>query len=301
MSKFEPKRLAEYTDDAILAEIRRVAEMVGGPTLSTVAFNKYGRVGLTTVRRRFGGWQAALSAADLGHLYRPVPPARISRTRARSWTKNQIIEELKRVAASLGRESLTVADFKRSGKIGPDAVRNRFDGWQQALRAAGLKPVNHGRRYSDEDCFENLLKVWAHYGRPPKYQEMNIMPSSVGGKAYTVRWGTWNKAVHAFTARIDSEDEELAEGPDPRQATIDLRLGSKRKPEDNRDPRLGLRFKVLKRDRYRCVACGRSPATDLSCVLHVDHVLPFSKGGKTTFENLQTLCEECNLGKGNSH
>jgi 5-methylcytosine-specific restriction endonuclease McrA len=32
-------------------------------------------------------------------------------------------------------------------------------------------------------------------------------------------------------------------------------------------------------------------------VLHVDHIIPWSKGGQTVDENLQTLCDRCNLGK----
>ena len=33
--------------------------------------------------------------------------------------------------------------------------------------------------------------------------------------------------------------------------------------------------------------------------LHVDHIIPVSKGGKTVMSNLQTLCEQCNIGKSN--
>ena len=33
--------------------------------------------------------------------------------------------------------------------------------------------------------------------------------------------------------------------------------------------------------------------------LHVDHIKPWSKGGETVLENLQTLCATCNLGKSN--
>ena len=58
-----------------------------------------------------------------------------------------------------------------------------------------------------------------------------------------------------------------------------------------------LRRKVLERDNFRCRWCGRSEADDVT--LHVDHVLPESFGGSTTFENLGTLCSDCNLGKGN--
>ena len=61
-----------------------------------------------------------------------------------------------------------------------------------------------------------------------------------------------------------------------------------------------LRYKVLKRDNFKCCACGASPAKDPSIELHIDHIIPWSKGGETTFENLQTLCSRCNIGKGDS-
>ena len=58
------------------------------------------------------------------------------------------------------------------------------------------------------------------------------------------------------------------------------------------------RFRILDRDDYRCLACGRNPESD-GVVLHVDHIKPRSKGGTDDDDNLQTLCAECNLGKGN--
>lgn len=56
-----------------------------------------------------------------------------------------------------------------------------------------------------------------------------------------------------------------------------------------------LRFNVLKRDGYRCKICGATVNDGIK--LEVDHIVPVSKGGKTTIENLQTLCERCNRGK----
>lgn len=58
----------------------------------------------------------------------------------------------------------------------------------------------------------------------------------------------------------------------------------------------GLRYDILKRDNYRCQICGRTQADGVK--LHVDHIVPIVKGGKTVPENLQTLCQDCNLGKG---
>ena len=66
---------------------------------------------------------------------------------------------------------------------------------------------------------------------------------------------------------------------------------------DKRDVNLRLRFLVMKRDNFKCCACGASPATDPRVVLHVDHVVPWAKGGRTEMDNLQTLCANCNQGK----
>ena len=61
-----------------------------------------------------------------------------------------------------------------------------------------------------------------------------------------------------------------------------------------------LRYQVSKRDSFKCCACGASPAKDTSVELHIDHIVPWSKGGETVLGNLQTLCSRCNLGKGDS-
>jgi hypothetical protein len=61
------------------------------------------------------------------------------------------------------------------------------------------------------------------------------------------------------------------------------------------------RFRILKRDDYRCQLCGRSPRDDASQAavvrLHVDHKIARVKGGSNDDANLWTLCEACNLGK----
>ena len=67
-----------------------------------------------------------------------------------------------------------------------------------------------------------------------------------------------------------------------------------------RSTSMKLRFDILRRDNFKCCACGASPAKDPAVELHVDHIIPWSKGGETTMDNLQTLCSKCNFGKGNA-
>ena len=60
-----------------------------------------------------------------------------------------------------------------------------------------------------------------------------------------------------------------------------------------------LRYNILQRDGFRCVLCGRGREDGVK--LHVDHIVPVSKGGRTVSDNLRTLCEDCNLGKSDKY
>ena len=55
-----------------------------------------------------------------------------------------------------------------------------------------------------------------------------------------------------------------------------------------------LRFEVLKRDGFACQYCGQGAP---HVVLHVDHVIPVSRGGTNDPDNLVAACESCNSGK----
>lgn len=61
-----------------------------------------------------------------------------------------------------------------------------------------------------------------------------------------------------------------------------------------------LRVRVLEKYECKCMMCGRSPKLH-GIVIHVDHIKPRSKYPELalTFENLQILCDDCNLGKSN--
>jgi diadenosine tetraphosphate (Ap4A) HIT family hydrolase len=57
-----------------------------------------------------------------------------------------------------------------------------------------------------------------------------------------------------------------------------------------------LRYQALAASGGRCALCG---VTKKQATLHVDHIIPRSRGGKNTSENLQILCWECNCSKTN--
>ncbi len=297
MPTFELDRLVSYDDDALLAELHRVAGLIESPYLTRSAFNKLSKAHSSGICRRFGGWQKALARAGLANRYSGGVPG--------PWfTEDELVAELRQVSQKLEGKPVTIKAFNQHATMNAETVRLRFGSWWAALKKAGLAISPLGRRYSDDDYFENLLAVWTHHGRQPKYREMDEPPSSIPSGAYEGKWGTWTKALLAFLDRVNSDtrQEETEAAPvvqEHRARLVSRRRAEPRrvKEEDQRHIKLGLRYQVLKRDRFRCVLCGASPATHLGCVLHVDHVIPWARGGRTVLENLRSLCEPCNLGK----
>ena len=99
--------------------------------------------------------------------------------------------------------------------------------------------------------------------------------------------------------RSDILDEEqnnanITEIKDITRSEKTLKHKTKREISDR------LRFRILMRDGFTCKKCGRSPMKEMGVELHIDHILPWSKGGETVQENLETKCKKCNLGKGNA-
>lgn len=59
-----------------------------------------------------------------------------------------------------------------------------------------------------------------------------------------------------------------------------------------------LREKIKKRDNYTCKNCKNNLDKEPNLLLEIDHIIPLSKGGITSEDNLQTLCWKCNRSKG---
>jgi len=290
MHKFELEKLTSYDDASMIAEIQRVAAIISTPCISIAAFDRLSKAHSTTLRNRFGGWRDVLTAAGLAHRYDDSNVRR---------TSEEVIAELQRVAGILCTQRLGRKEFDKHGKFKQKAVTTAFGSWQAALEAAGLAP-RFIRDPSDQDCFENLLTVWTHYGRQPNFGEMKVAPSRITGKVYARKWQSWRKALHAFVQYAEHWETsgDLGEKSQSAEKESGLCDPPDSAPQGPRQIPVGLRYLALRRDRFRCVLCGASPATQLSCELQIDHVVPYSRGGPTVLENLRTLCAPCNLGKG---
>ena len=218
---------------------------------------------------------------------------------ARGLSDSDLIEEINRVALQLDTKILSKSDFNNNSQFSATVICRRFGNWSNGLQLAGLKPKH--QTYSELEYFENLLNVWTQYGRQPKHKEMDLSPSLISSGAYESKWGKWSSALQAFIEFVKKEKIEEGSKDEEKERPFIKIEENKIDKVETRSISVGLRYKILNRDRFRCVKCGRSPASDLTCEIHIDHILPFSKGGRTIFENLQTTCKECNLGKSNNY
>ncbi|MCL2029306.1 MAG: HNH endonuclease, partial [Deltaproteobacteria bacterium] len=95
----------------------------------------------------------------------------------------------------------------------------------------------------------------------------------------------------------DDIDDKNNDRPEPLLTEEDEALLAKRVDGKN-VVKAGMRWQVMERDDFKCVACGAPGGKD-GAILEVDHIIPRSKGGKDTMDNYQTLCQRCNIGKSN--
>jgi len=204
-------------------------------------------------------------------------------------TNQELLDDLGRVAQFLGKTTVGYAEYPAHGRCASRVFETRFGSWNKALQAAGLE-ITRRQDITEIELFENLEKVWRILGRQPRREEMRKPLSEFSKGTYERRFGGWRAALEKFIAFADDPIEKLPTATDPDRGTT----------KNPRFPDLRLRFRVLSRDSFKCQSCGRSPATETGVQLHVDHVIPWSKGGPTSLENLSTLCELCNLGKGDA-
>lgn len=84
----------------------------------------------------------------------------------------------------------------------------------------------------------------------------------------------------------------IGQAPNPLKVEHEGKLWVRSKPLTRRAIPDRIRDAVMERDERTCVQCGATE--DLS----LDHIHPYSLGGRDTIENLRVLCRSCNSSKG---
>lgn len=293
----------QLTDEEILADIQETAKTLGKDYISISTYRSHGKYSQTAIQAHFGTWKNALLQAGLRNERTPAELKLIP--------DDEYYSDLRRVAKILNLQTVPYDEYKKLGKYSAEHIFNRFGKWSTVLENAGLNPTGFNKdKVSEQECFDEIERMWRLLGRQPTTTDIikrDICRYSID--TFKRRFGGWRKALEAFVEYINSSDteyESLNAHVDNESKIIPNEI---KKSQDataptasnrhytSRNINTRLRFKVLSRDNFKCCACGASPAKDPSVELHVDHIIPWSKGGETELENLQTLCSKCNLGK----
>ncbi len=286
------------SDEEFISDVHSVTTKLCKNTLTSAEYNKYGKYHSSTLIRRFGSWVKVLEKCDM----EPAKP--FTRNPANENVSNeQLLLDLRETALKLGVSTLTTTQYDAHGKHKHNIFNLRFGKWETALVKAGLQPTGFHRKISTQEMFEEIERVWVLLGRQPTTTDIKNGISTFSLQSYARRFGGWRGALQAFVGYINAEETEAVE----ETASIEISTTSSENKsiaeriiiprKTSRDVNLRLRFMVMQRDNFKCCACGASPATTPGAELHIDHIIPWSKGGETTIDNLQTLCNKCNLGK----
>ena len=214
---------------------------------------------------------------------------------------NELLEDLQRAYRELVKngQKLTFRSYGEVGKYTAGTFSARFGSWNSALIQAGLE-TNEVKDVGELDLFKNLETVWISKGKQPVWRDMDKAPSKYGPGIYKDRFGSWRKALKEFVDFINNDENDLDETESESTATNLTNNVEKKVKRTSRSISERMRFRILVRDGFTCQSCGRSPLKERGVELHVDHIIPWSKGGETEVDNLEVKCSRCNLGKGNA-
>ena len=211
---------------------------------------------------------------------------------------SELLHDLRRVSALINTGSLTSRQYQPLGRFSIGLFYIRFGSWPKAVIAAGLNEAPKGG-LSAEALLDNLHALWLALGHQPTTLDLCPPLSKYSIRPYRRVFGNWRNALVKMVEKFsDAATRSTPQQDHPHQAADLFVINERAQPHDSRNIKWRIRHLVMKRDHFKCTACGASPATNPGTELHVDHIIPVSKGGTSVIENLQTLCRICNLGKG---
>jgi len=286
--KLEPFH-RNISDDELINDLIRVATELNDKQLTRDKYKKKGIFNSSTYIRRFGAWLTALEKANL------------IRTKNLGVSDEELLNDLMRVAQALKQEKITTEEYNERGSYHSSTLTHRFGSWFKALENAGLKRTRN-LNISNDELFNNLVEVWTLLGHQPKYNDLTKDISKYSSGTYEKRFGGWRKALETFVKWAN--EDVYPEYGEPGESNNDNNTGNNKlisqgvgvkKRQTKRYINWRLRALVLMRDGARCQLCGATPQHGVR--LHVDHIIAWNNGGETFLENLQVLCEPCNIGK----
>ena len=133
------------------------------------------------------------------------------------YTDDQILEEIRRVAAKVGTRSISAAQFSQHAQLSDSTARLHFGSWNAAVEAAGLNPIAPGpqkspKRIDDNELLLDLLRLYAESGKPPTVAMISAK-GRFSPPSYTSRWGNHLKAFEIAKKKFKVSPSENQSSP----------------------------------------------------------------------------------------
>ena len=114
--------LVDKSDDALIKELQRVADLLKKQNITANEFKKYGNIGVTTILRRFSSWNKALEKAGLEIIHRV------------NISDDEIFQDIDRVWGKLGHKPY-YDEFNKLSKFSSGLLEKHFGSYLKALEA----------------------------------------------------------------------------------------------------------------------------------------------------------------------
>lgn len=211
------------------------------------------------------------------------------------YSDEELLDRLLELHKQTQSRFLSARAFSAASGISEGTITTHFGSWKAFCQRAGLAP-RYDRTEDKTDLLQNLAVVWEALGRQPRAKEMKQPVSAISLSRYNKVFGLpWYRVCLEFLAWKSGESvADISKTTAASEMMVPEKANGHR---TRRNMTLSMRYEILKRNGFRCVRCGRSPATEKGVQLHVDHIKAWANGGETVLDNLQTLCSDCNLGK----
>jgi hypothetical protein len=255
--ELEPDNFGQ-PNEVLLADLRRVSDALKPRAVTKDLYNEHGRWCAATMRKRFGNWNTALSLAGFQPSKRVNIPS------------EELLGDLRSVAAVLGRTTLTRQEYDAHGRFSPAPLERRFGTWNKAMRMAGLEPVFRPAKVTNERCFEAIDAIWRKVGRPPCQDELRRPEVSMTGRAIAIKLGSWRKALEAFVSYVN--------GPAEIQPDQNPRSSGARQPISDAIPRTNQVATNATVAVLACVSVSRSCGATSSVASFAEHLRPHVRG-----------------------
>jgi hypothetical protein len=150
---------------------------------------------------------------------------------------------------------------------------------------------NRKKKYSEKYLIDKLIEAYRlRGGISPSKLYLESLPSFPSISAYRKMFGSWSSSLK----KAGLPDVPRGGARYGKRNSRKIKIPTE-KDLNKRQASLSIRFNILERDNFTCQYCGATPQDGAK--LFIDHIVPFSKGGKTHIGNLITSCFACNIGK----